>query len=897
MIVEYIDFKNRYNYDAATQVMQQYLYVKYAHIDCLLLFRMGDFYELFFEDAITASRILGVALTKRGKTGEQEIAMCGVPYHALEQYLHKLLDEGFKVAICDQLETPQEAKQRGGSKAVVRRDVTRIITPGTIIEEALLNSGEPNYLIAIVIEKQEASVASIDLSTADFSVITLPASEIVNEVARLAPKEILLSDKLRASDIADQIRIIAKQHISFQVDSVFSYNKCLKNILDFYKIHDISAIGQISPLEVSAIGGVLQYISLTQKERLASLPKPKILNFYHFMQIDAATRKNLEIFSNNYGKKKGTLLDSLNMSITSSGQRLLHQYLMRPLLDLERINIRLDITSFFYEHYELCLALRKKLESTGDIERCITRMNLNRITPRDLISIKQTIRVAENMMADFIRIYGTNLPEHINKIAKNLIGMDEIYQLIDSAITENAGNNIAEGGFIKSSYHPKIFELLDLIENGQSKVAALREQYRQMTGIDSLKIANNNILGLFIDVTARHAGKLPAETFIHRQSTVNSIRYTTLELQELERNLVGAKVNLISLEKELYDALCAKLVERQNMLLKLAYNLSVIDVYCNFAVLAKKYQYTRPIISNSLVFELTNARHPVIEQILQQSQKAFVPNDCFLDLEQRVWLITGPNMAGKSTFLRQNALICIMAQIGCFVPASSAKIGIADKIFCRIGAGDDLSRGNSTFMTEMLETSTILAQATANSIIILDEVGRGTSTYDGVSIAWAILEHIHDKLKSRCLFATHYHELIEMENILPALRNYTVDIYEERDNIVFLHKIKQGFADKSYGIHVAQLAGLPKEVIRKAQAILSQLEQKPRAPHQQLEALANMEMPADFNISPQKQNAGFLHDELYNLLKNLNPDDFSPKASLEMLYKITSLFKKNNSIC
>lgn len=722
-------FKQKYGYADATQVMRQYLDIKYSNIDCLILFRMGDFYELFYEDAITASRILGIALTKRGKTAENEIAMCGVPHHALMNYLNKLLEEGFKVAICDQLETPEEAKKRGGYKAVVRREIVRIITPGTIIEESLLEQGQPNYLCSISIDRDKAAIAYVDLSTSEIAVTTISEIEIINELAKLNPKEILISEKYRSSDLVAKIGFNLDKRISFQVDSFYAYTKCEKNILDFYKIHNLKAIGEVDKYQTTALGSILEYISITQKEQAPRLPKPKILNFNKVMSIDASTRRNLELISTLSGSYKGSLLSCIDHCTTKSGKRLLYQYISNPLLDIKEINKRLDITQFFVENNTICQNIRKVLSKVGDLERCITRLNMNRSTPRDLLSIKYTIEIAENIAADFYMLNGMDVPENISSLIKPLLGLSDIFNLIDESIKEDAPNNIMDGKIIKFDYHPKVAEIYDLIENGRTHIERYRDQYRKETGIDNLKISNNNVIGLFIEVTSKNAEKITDSKFIHRQTTVNAIRYTTLELQEIESKIVNAKSLAVNLECELYNKICSYIIDNQLLLINLANALSAIDLYCNFAFITNEYNYCRPTLSDNMVFNIVGGRHPIVEKYLSTNNQSFIENDCSLNSDERVWLITGPNMAGKSTYLRQNAVIAILAQIGSYVPAIKAEIGIVDKIFSRIGAGDDLGKGQSTFMLEMLETSTILAQSTHKSLIILDEVGRGTSTY------------------------------------------------------------------------------------------------------------------------------------------------------------------------
>jgi DNA mismatch repair protein MutS len=818
------ELKAKYNYNHATPMMQQYLDIKFANLDCILLFRMGDFYELFFEDAVIASKILGIALTKRGKSGEDEIAMCGVPHHALETYLNKLIEENYKVAICDQLETPEAAKKERGYKAVVRREVTRIITPGTIIEESILDTSNPNYLVGIVEEKNSASICYLDLATSEIAVTDIPIYEINNELARLSPKEILLSEKLKGTSIADNITSKFGQSISYQVDSFFAFDKCLNIVLNFYNITSYKAIGDVSKHQVRAIGSVLEYLSITQKANLPTLPLPKIIPYNSFMLIDSATRRNLELTHNILGQTKGSLLSVIDHTVTKGGSRLLYKFLSMPLVNIEEVNKRLTITDFFYSNIHLIQNIRKILKKTGDLERSLSKLGMMRASGRDLITIKNTIEAATEIKGEILNCYGLELPSYIESMLSPLSSNDKLYQLIDESIRDDAPISVNEGGIIKHQYHSKVQELYDLINNGKSYIEKLKSLYQTETSIDNLKIMHNNLLGLFIEINSKYSDKITDSKFIHRQTTASAARYTTIELQKLESDMISARSLVISLEQELYKKVCSQVIDQAFYIRSLANALSLLDVFCNFAYIAGEYNYTKPTLTNDLSFNVIGARHPVIEYSMLHTSKGFVKNDCVLSQNNRIWLITGPNMSGKSTFLRQNALVSILAQIGSFVPATKAVIGVVDKIFSRIGAGDDLLRGQSTFMVEMLETSAILAQATKNSLIILDEVGRGTSTYDGVAIAWSVLEYIHDKIKSRCLFATHYHELTQLANFLPSLKNYTVAIEEFGQEILLLHKIIEGAANKSYGIHVASLAGLPKSVINRANEILVKLE-------------------------------------------------------------------------
>lgn len=649
-------FRQKYNYHTATKMMQQYLDIKFANIECLLLFRMGDFYEMFFDDAILASGVLGIALTKRGKSGEEEIPMCGVPYHALETYLNKLIDENYKVAICDQLETPEAAKKRGGYKAVVNRDVTRIITPGTIIEESLIKASEPNYLLSLVLIKNKAAICYVDLSTSEIAVTGIEESEILNELARLRPKEILLSESFRGSTIANSIRTQLDLRISYQVDSFFALNKCRQIILNFYKINDTKAIGELSDYQLSAIGSTLEYLCLTQKQNIPSLALPRLISSEQFMTIDLATRRNLEITSNLSGQIKGSLLGAIDHTITKGGGRLLYNYLSSPLLNIDEINDRLNLTEFFFQNIPLVTNIRKLLKKAGDIERCLTRIMMNRGSARDLLSIKYTLDVALDIKGELLAHYGLYLPQSIETLVKPFSGNEELYTLIDQAIKEDAPNSLSDGGIIKHEYHSKVQELYDLINNGKSHVEKLKNLYRNETNIDNLKISHNNILGLFIEITPRQNDKITDPKFIHRQTTGSNIRYTTTELQKLESGMVNARTLVINLEQEIYITIALQVVEKSIFLRMLANSLAALDVFCNFAHVASEYNYTKPILQSDLEFEVTGGRHPVVEQSLMQNSKSFIHNNCILSQTNRIWLITGPNMAGKSTFLRQNAL-------------------------------------------------------------------------------------------------------------------------------------------------------------------------------------------------------------------------------------------------
>ncbi|RYE06415.1 MAG: DNA mismatch repair protein MutS [Rickettsiaceae bacterium] len=887
--MEYSHFKEKYHYDNSTSVMQQYLDIKFAHFECLILFRMGDFYELFFEDAVEASRTLGITLTKRGKCGEKEIPMCGVPFHALENYLNKLIEEGYKIAICEQLETPEAAKKRAGTKAVLHRDVVRIVTPGTVTEESLIIAKVPNYLLSLVCDKNFSAICYIDLSTSEIAVIEVPITETMNELIKLAPKEILLTESSRASRLAESV-IKLGFRITYQVDSFFALNKCQKIIIDFYQISSIKAIGEISHIQVSSVGSILEYVSLTQKQNIPKLPFPTLLHFNSFVAIDSSTRRNLEITSNQSGNVKGSIFAVINQTVTKGGSRLLHRFVSSPLTNLKHIEQRLEFVDFFYNHNSLTEILRKILHKTGDLERCLTRILMNKSTPQDLISIKHTLTVSLEIKEHFFNNIGFELPSYIDKLILPTSGNTELYDLINESIRDDAPNTINEGGIIKKSYHHKIAELSNLIDNSRQHIEDLRKKYQEETKIDGIKISHNNVIGLFVDVTPKQNNKIIDPKFIHRQTTITSIRYTTHELQKLESDMVNSRNLLINLELKLYKEVCREVAEKANFLRSLADALNHIDLFCNLAHIAIEYNYTRPILFNDLRFNIENGRHAVVERGLHKRSQSFVNNDCMLGYSEKIWLITGPNMSGKSTFLRQNAVITILAQVGSFVPASKAEIGIVDKIFSRIGSGDDLLKGQSTFMVEMLETSAILAQATEKSLIILDEVGRGTSTYDGVAIAWSVLEFIHNKINCRCLFATHYHELTTIDS-LPFMKNYSIAIEEHSGNILFLHQIIAGAADKSYGIHVAQLAGLPRLVIDRANDILIKLE-----------SLNEQNNTADLkdcvaieqNVFTKQTAITANHDAaLFDAISNIDPDALTPREAHQALYRLKNILISN----
>ncbi len=857
------------NTTTPTPMIKQYLDIKLHHPNAILFYRMGDFYEMFFEDALVAAPILGIALTKRGQHLSQDIPMCGIPFHSSDAYLAKLIERGYKVAICEQMESPEEAKKRG-YKAVVKREVVRIITPGTITEDNLLHSNNSNFLVAVSCIKDELALAWADISTGDFYTCQSNYLALNNDLSRINPKEILISDKLYQQESIALSLSDYKRIVTIQANNLFDLSKAEHKINKYYNIISSEVFGIYTPVELVACGAILEYVELTQKTSELRINHPKRLNNALFMAIDAATRRNLELNVSSNGEKYGSLIHLINKTKTSSGSRLLNQYMAAPLIDVAAINNRLDLVEFFINNSPLTEDITHALAHIGDIERSLARFCFNRGGPRDLQVIKQSLQASDVIAASLTHFIGS-IVNHLQFHINNLGNFDSLILELSNALADELPMLARDGGFIKAGFNHKLDQLNELKDNSQQRLQDLRQQYIKETGINSLKISYNNVLGYFIDITPQHANKMKDELFIHRQTLANSVRYTSSELRSLESELLNLADNILKLELNIYSQLVEEVLAKSDELAILAHSIAVIDVASNFANLAKEHNYCRPIIDDSLEFNISGGRHPIIENSLNKQKQEFVANDCHLT-KQNLWLITGPNMAGKSTFLRQNALIAILAQMGSYVPAQAAHFGMVDKIFSRVGAADDLARGRSTFMVEMVETAYILNNATNRSLIILDEIGRGTSTYDGVSIASACLEFIHDNIKARALFATHYHELTALSDQLSALVCYTMQIKEWQNKVIFLHKIIPGVADKSYGIHVAALAGLPKTVISKAEQILIGLEQT-----------HGKAMDLDLKALPVQNNP------LANFLDCLDIDSLSPKEALEILYKLKQI--------
>lgn len=863
----------------ATPMMQQYLSIKEAHQDCLLFYRMGDFYELFFNDAVIAAEVLDIALTKRGKHETTDIPMCGVPHHSYEPYLQKLIKSGYKVAICEQIETPEEAKKRG-YKAVVRREVVRIMTPGTLIEDTLLNAKEPNYLVSLVDVSKQMALAWIDISTGEFRTSNTSKESLLADLTRLNPKEILFPDKLldasELSTILNEFRSALTPHVS----NFFESQRAESRLKHFYGVSTLDAFGEFSRAQLSCCGSLIEYIEITQKGALPRLDAPKNISPNHFMVIDAATRKNLEISTTLSGEKKGSLLSVIDYTITAPGARLLNNYIASPLTDPVAINNRLDCVQWYIENQPLRFQLRDILKTMPDMERALTRIYMQKAGPRDLAIIRDGLKRTNEIKALLQSAITPNTPNQLQNYMHNLDNLNDICELLSSALNEEVGVLARDGGFIKEGYNQGLDETRNMRDNGKNKIQELRENYRTETDIQNLKITQNNVLGYFVEVTPLNAKKIADNKFIHRQTLASAVRYTTEELRELEDQLLNAKDQTQKIELLLFQELSKAVIEKADNIAIAAQSVAAIDVLSSFAQLSEDNNYTRPTIDDSLSFEVFGGRHPVVEANLTgELESDFIANDCNLSIEQRLWLLTGPNMAGKSTFLRQNAIITLLAQTGSYVPAASARIGMVDRIFSRVGASDDLARGRSTFMVEMVETATILNQSTEKSLVILDEIGRGTATYDGLSIAWAVVEHIHNTNQCRAVFATHYHELTLLSKQLKHCTCYTMKVKEWQNEIIFMHEVSHGAADRSYGIHVAKLAGLPNPVLNRANDILHKLQESDTSSI--ITKLAD-----DLPLFASANNLGTELSEIENILHNTDIDSLSPKEALELLYNL-----------
>jgi DNA mismatch repair protein MutS len=896
-----------------TPSMAQFLEIKAANPDCLLFYRMGDFYELFFEDAVAAAEALSIVLTKRGKHLGEDIPMCGVPIHRADEYLQRLIARGFRVAVCEQLEDPVEARKRG-SKAVVRRDVVRLVTPGTLTEDSLLDAKARNYLTAVTKApgdrgKVEVALASLDISTGEFEVGTVAAADFPGEIVRLSPGEVIAADTFLAdAEIRRWLEIAGSAVTPVPGPSFDSLagERLLKAQLN---VADLAAFGSFSRPELAAIGSLIKYVELTQVGKRPCIRQPRKTGSSASLVIDAATRASLELLRSTSGDRKSSLLGAIDRTVTGPGARELAARLANPLRDTQAIATRLDSVGFLLERETLREDVRKALRMAPDMARAVSRLSLQRGTPRDLAAVRDALSVAEACSRLLRGGAGAiELPGGLADIARRLNGCGcDLTCEIGRALVDEPPPLRRDGGFVREGYRGDLDEARGLREDSRKFRAALEARYVAQTGIRSLKVRHNNILGFYVEVPAGAAQLMTAEplslTFRHRQTMAGAMRFTTDELMETEGRIMSAADRALAIEQEVFNFLSAATLEREQRLCDLAAALADLDCEAGLAQVAGEQSFVRPVVDDSVVFEVRGGRHPVVEQSLKGGGDDFIENDCVLcgvhpDVtpgfdevtEARVWLVTGPNMAGKSTFLRQNALITVLAQMGSFVPARFAHIGMVDRLFSRVGASDDLARGRSTFMVEMVETAGILNQATDRSLVILDEIGRGTATFDGLSIAWAVVEFLHDVTACRALFATHYHEMTALSARLSQVANVTMDVREWRDEIVFLHKVKPGAADRSYGIQVAKLAGLPKAVTRRAAEVLALLEKADRKQSEGESLLDGLPLFAPRPKSDRSHESD--RSPLESALAELRPDELTPKAALEAIYRLKELADK-----
>lgn len=887
--------------NAVTPMMAQYLEIKNQHKDYLLFYRMGDFYELFFDDAVIASKALDIALTKRGKHDDVDIPMCGVPYHAYESYLAKVIRQGFKVAICEQVEDPKEAKKRG-YKSVVKREVVRLVTPGTLTEDNLLDAKRNHFLLGIAKLSGALGLSWLDVSTGAFFTQELSLKDKSEEnllsslLSRLNPVEIIVSDAYLQTPSIFSIFNEYRDKLSVLPQARFNSENAKLRLQNLFKVDTLDAFGNFSRAEITAAGVVLDYLETTQHGHMPVIEKPQKIYENQVLEIDGATRRSLELLDSIGGDKSTSLISVIDRTITGVGGRLLSSRVAAPLVDIREINNRLDVVEFFINYQNIRNDLRTILRSCPDIERSLSRLSLGRGGPRDLSNIRTALGIVpaiKNLIMNFNQSSSdsvlNSLPNSIKKIIDNLGQHNIIVDNLDRALAEELPLLQRDGGFIKDGYYPPLDDIKSLKNDSHKLIVELQNKYATQTKISNLKIKYNNVIGYFAEVPSKFATELLENPeFIHRQSVLNAARFTTVELTELENKIRGASDKALAIELEIFSNLVQEVLIASEEILRTSRSLAELDVGSALADLAIEKNYCRPQIDESLEFDIVEGRHPVVEAAIQKDHSgSFVANNCHLGNEDSIWLLTGPNMAGKSTFLRQNAIIAILAQMGSFVPCTKAHIGVINKIFSRVGASDDLAKGRSTFMVEMVETASILNQADERSFVILDEIGRGTATFDGLSIAWAVVEHLHEVNKCRAIFATHYHELTTLASKLPKLSLHCMRIKEFNDDVIFLHEVIDGSADRSYGIHVAKLAGLPKSVVGRAEQVLDSLEKSDKSTF--ITKLVD-DLPL-FAVVKQKaeEKAVEAYSELHNVLEGVDPDDLSPKEALEKLYELKKL--------
>ncbi|MCB5174079.1 DNA mismatch repair protein MutS [Microvirga lenta] len=877
-----------------TPMMAQYIEIKAANPDSLLFYRMGDFYELFFEDAEIASQSLGIVLTKRGKHQGQDIPMCGVPVDRADDYLQRLIGLGHRVAVCEQTEDPAEAKKRG-SKSVVRRDVVRLVTPGTITEERLLEPGRANYFLAIARRRVSDTqwcygLAAVDISTGHFVLSETDAAGLPAEIARFDPREILVPDVIHDDPELAAFWRDTRASITPLSREGLDPASAERRLKDHFGVATLDSFGSFGRAEITAAGSALFYIEKTQIGSRPILNPPTREDAGATLAIDSATRANLELTRTLSGERAGSLLATIDCTVTPGGARCLAERLAGPLTDPHQIQDRQDAVAALVDNGDLRDRLRRILKRSPDLARALSRLSLGRGGPRDLACVRDGLFAARDLGLELA--ITPDLPKDLRHAAERLQSLrTDAADRLAAALAEDLPLLKRDGGFIRTGFDQNLDELRELQHDSRRFIAALQTRYASETGCRTLRVKHNHMIGYFVEVPQNVGEDLLKEpwkdTFVHRQTMAGAMRFSTMELGELESKIASASDRALKIELGLFDDMAQELLDLSADIATAAEALAVVDVTAALADLAVRLDWRRPVIDTSLAFRIKGGRHPVVEAALKREGAAFIANDS--DLSGRdaghILLITGPNMGGKSTYLRQNALIVVLAQMGSFVPAKEAHIGIVDRLFSRVGAADDLARGRSTFMVEMVETAAILNQATPRSLVILDEIGRGTATFDGLSIAWAAIEHLHEANRCRALFATHFHELTALADRLARVSNATLKVTEWNGEVVFLHEVVPGAADRSYGLQVARLAGLPTAVVDRAKTILSELERSDRESPKK--ALVD-DLPLFAVPLRQEPPAPAQADSLREALDALDPDQMTPREALEALYRLKS---------
>jgi len=875
-----------------TPMFQQFLEIKADNLDCLLFFRMGDFYELFFEDAVIASKELDIALTSRGKYDGEPVPMCGVPFHAYMPYLQKLTKKNYKIAICEQVESPKEAKLRAGSKALVKREVVRIVTPGTLTEESLLEADKNNFLLSVNVYNNHIGISWLDISTGELYTQLCSQNELLTAIARIRPTEILITENklLEDNNYSEEIKNVYDCVITPLIQNNNNSKKAEQLICIHFGVKSLSSFGTFAETEILSCWSLLDYVSLTQKGNFPPIRFPKSIKNDSTMRIDSSTRKNLEISQTLIGNKKGSLINSVDMTLTAAGARQLDKDISAPLTKIKEINGRLDMIQFLIDTELVRSGIREILKSSADIDRAKARIIVSRGGPRDLKSIQLGIEAAHDLKNILDKTELKKLPKYFIPLKKKLNKCEVLLKLLKDILYENLPISIKDGGFIKKGYSKELDEVSSVRDESRQYILEMEMQEKKKTGFSSLKIKYNNVIGYFFEVTQLQKRKFieikDSERFIPRQSLKGATRFVTEELSNLSEAISNAAEKAIDIEIAIFQELQDLININHEDLADISSAIARLDVASSLAEISILNNFIRPNILSDESLEIIGGRHPSVELVMQKlGENKFCSNNCYLNSEDKIWLITGPNMAGKSTFLRQNALIAILAQSGSYVPAEKANVGIIDSLFSRVGSSDDLASGRSTFMVEMLETAAILNQAGKKSLVIMDEVGRGTSTYDGLSLAWSILEYLHNNIHCRTLFATHYHELTKLSDILQTLSCHTMQVKEWENKIIFLYTVILGVAKGSYGIHVASIAGVPNLVLMRAKEILEKFEVL-GADNDIIKRKNQIDKPLNINNKIQK-----IHN-LFTDISVINLDSLSPKEALDMLYLYVKKIKE-----